>query len=125
MYPDEVVGAAEVQLGEDGGTTEMFQGCWDERKGITELHSDVIQCLVIYTRPQAPVLFLRRKRIWKQQGTWKGGCTPVGEPPQCTPPWPSFLGVKVDKSFLWALTHPVADRSRSPMADEVEVVRLS
>ncbi len=60
-YTDEIVGAAEVQLGEDGGTTEMFQDGWDERKGITELHSDVIQCLVIYTRPQAPVLFGNEK----------------------------------------------------------------
>ncbi len=67
-YPDEVVGAAVVQLGEDGGTTEMFQGCWDERKGITELHSDVIQCPVINTRPQAPVLFGDEKEAGSSRG---------------------------------------------------------
>ncbi len=67
-YPDEVVGAAEVQLGEDGGTTEMFQGCWDERKGITELHSDVIQCSVIYTWPLAPVVFGDEKESGSRRG---------------------------------------------------------
>ncbi len=43
MYSDEVVRSAEVQLGEDSGTTEMFQGCRDERKWIAELHCNIIQ----------------------------------------------------------------------------------
>ncbi len=42
-YSDEVVRAAEVQLGKDSGTTEMFQGCRDERKWIAEFHSNIIQ----------------------------------------------------------------------------------
>ncbi len=42
-YSDEVVRAAEVQLSEDSGTTEMFQGCRDERKWIAEFHCNTIQ----------------------------------------------------------------------------------
>ncbi len=42
-YSDEVVRAAEVQLGEDSGTTEMFQGCRDERKWIAEFHCNIVQ----------------------------------------------------------------------------------
>ncbi len=42
-YSDEVVRAGEVQLGEDSGTTEMFQGCRDERKGIAEFHCNIVQ----------------------------------------------------------------------------------
>jgi len=52
-YPDEVVRAAEVQLGEDSGTTEMFRGRWDERKGVPELDGDGVECPVIDTWPQA------------------------------------------------------------------------
>ncbi len=35
MYSDEVVRAAEVQLGEDSGTTEMFQGREEVDSGIS------------------------------------------------------------------------------------------
>ncbi len=45
----------------------------------------------------------------------------MGEPLLYTPPWPFALGVTGDIFSLWALTHPVADLSHSPMAS-VEVV---
>ncbi len=37
---NEVVSAAEVQFGENGGTAELFQSCRDKRKGISELDGD-------------------------------------------------------------------------------------
>ncbi len=43
MYSDEVVRAAEVQLDEDSGTTEILQGCRDERKWIAEFHCNIVQ----------------------------------------------------------------------------------
>ncbi len=42
-YSDEVVRAAEVQLDEDSGTTEILQGCRDERKWIEEFHCNIVQ----------------------------------------------------------------------------------
>ncbi len=50
-YPDQIICTAEVQLGEDGGTTEMFQGRWDERKWVAELDGDLVQRKVINSGP--------------------------------------------------------------------------
>ncbi len=41
----EVVGAAEVQLGENGGSAEMFKCRWNEGMWITELHHYVVEPL--------------------------------------------------------------------------------
>lgn len=46
-YPDEVIGAAEIQLGEYSGTTEMFQVSWDEGKWVPELASDVVESPIV------------------------------------------------------------------------------
>lgn len=48
-YPDEVIGAAEIQLGEYSGTTEMFQVSWDEGKWVPELASDVVESPIVDT----------------------------------------------------------------------------
>ncbi len=40
---------------------EMFQGCWDERKGITEFNSNIVQGPVVDTRPQASILLGHEK----------------------------------------------------------------
>ncbi len=49
-YLDEVIRAAEVQLGEDGGSPEMFECRWDKRKRITELYCDLVEYPLIDTR---------------------------------------------------------------------------
>lgn len=48
-YPDEVIGAAELQLGEYSGTTEMFQGSWDEWKWVPEFARDVVESPIVDT----------------------------------------------------------------------------
>ncbi len=84
-YLDEVIRAAVVQLGEDSGSAEMFEWRWDERKRITELGYNIVECLVIDTRQQVSVLLGHKEKSLKQQGTSKGGCYLVEEPLRYTP----------------------------------------
>ncbi len=71
-YLDEVISAAEVQLGENGGSTTLrtCSRCrWDERKRITELDCDFVECPVIDTQGRKPPSILATKKSLKQQGT--------------------------------------------------------
>lgn len=122
-YPEEVIRAAEVQLGEDGGTTEVFQSCWDERKWISKLDCDVVERSIVDTWPQASVLFLHKEA--RSRVRLIDGCSLEPEPPRCILPWPSPPGWKGDRSFPLALTHSEADQWHSPMASVEAAWRLS
>jgi len=62
-YSDEIVGAAEVQLGEYSGTAEVFQSRWDEGKWIAELYSYFVVSPVVYTRPKPPSFLTMKKKL--------------------------------------------------------------
>ncbi len=64
----EVESAAEVQLGEDGGSVEMFKCRWNEGKWITEFNRYFVERPVINTRPQASVLFGREEETRSSRG---------------------------------------------------------
>ncbi len=51
-YPDEVVGAAEVQLGKDGGSAEMFQSRWDEGTWITKFDGNLVEAELAAETPR-------------------------------------------------------------------------
>ncbi len=67
-YPDEVVGAAEVQLSEDTSSAELLQCRWDEGKRIPELNRDLIQCPIVDTRPQTTVLLGHEEEARSSRG---------------------------------------------------------
>lgn len=46
--PDQVIGAAEIQLGEDPGVSKMLEGGWDEWKGVTVFDCDLVESTVVY-----------------------------------------------------------------------------
>lgn len=55
---DQIVCAAQVQLEEDAGASQLIQDCWNQGKRIIMmLDRLVIQRSVVDTRPQAYVLF--------------------------------------------------------------------
>lgn len=61
-----VVVCAAVQFGEDGGSSQQFQGDWDEGKTVPEPDSDPIEGVEVNAGPQASFFAMRLK----QQGTW-------------------------------------------------------
>ncbi len=67
-YPDEVICAAEVHRGENSGSMGMFECRWGERKSITELNCDFVECPVIDTRPQASVLLGHEEKARSRRG---------------------------------------------------------
>ncbi len=108
-YPDEVVCAAEVQLGEETCSAKLLQCSRDEGKWIPELDCNLIQTPIIYARPQTTVLLYH-----KEEAQSSRGCR--------------WSDVALLESFLYvllhgllfshgALAHLEADRWHSPMAD--------
>lgn len=57
MYPNEVIGASELQLGVNGGTPKLLQSSWDEGKRILELCGDLVECPVVNVKLQALIIF--------------------------------------------------------------------
>lgn len=66
MYPDEVVGTSEVQLGKDGSASKVFQGCWDEGKWIAEFTSDLVKI--------HGLLFRNGEWVYFAMGHWLTRC---------------------------------------------------
>ncbi len=52
-------------------SADMFECRWDERKRITELDCDFVECPVIDTRPQASVHLGHEEKAWNSRGRWK------------------------------------------------------
>ncbi len=57
-FPDsnEVIRAPQVQLGEDAGPTEFLESGRGQRKWVREFDRLRVECTVVNTGPQAPIL---------------------------------------------------------------------
>ncbi len=67
-YPDEVVCAAEVQLGEETCSAKLLQCSRDEGKWIPELDCNLIQTPIIYARPQTTILLCHKEEARSSRG---------------------------------------------------------
>jgi hypothetical protein len=55
---EEIIGAAEVDLGEDFGASEAVEGFRNEREGVAIFYSDAIEAPVVDAEAEGAVLFL-------------------------------------------------------------------
>ncbi len=69
MYPDEDKSTPEVQLSEDLSSAKLFQGCRGKRMRVTELYCYLVECPVIYARPQASILFGNKEKAESSKGS--------------------------------------------------------
>ncbi len=85
----------------------------------------LVQRPLVDTRSQTSVLLGHEEKKLEATGDVEGGYSLDVKLPRYTPPWPSVLGVTVDKSYHGALAHPESDLLHSPMAGAEVTGRLS
>lgn len=60
--PHQMVGVAEVELGEDPGPVEWSESSIEERQRVFIPHSNLVEGPVIDLRPQRPILLLDKEK---------------------------------------------------------------
>ncbi len=102
----------------------MFECRWDERKRITELDCDFVECPVIDTRAQASVVLGHEERAWSSRVRWRANVTLLKSL------FDILLHGLLFREGKWkvlnrTLTQPATDLWHSPMASAEVTGRLS